>query len=57
VQSLRHGRLPVNAGFTAADPDCPLDVVDRPRETRTRYALTLNAAFGGANTALLVGAA
>jgi 3-oxoacyl-[acyl-carrier-protein] synthase II len=27
-----------------------------PRETWPRYALSLNAAFGGANTALLVGA-
>jgi 3-oxoacyl-[acyl-carrier-protein] synthase II len=57
VQSLRHGRLPVNAGFLDADPDCPLDVVVRPRDTAARYALTLNSAFGGANTALLVGAA
>jgi 3-oxoacyl-[acyl-carrier-protein] synthase II len=29
--------------------------VDGPREVRPRYALSLNAAFGGANTALLVG--
>lgn len=57
VQALRHGRLPVNAGYLEADDDCDLDViVDGPRDIRARYALSLNAAFGGANTALLVGA-
>jgi 3-oxoacyl-[acyl-carrier-protein] synthase II len=57
VLALRAGRLPVNAGFLAADPDCPLDLVlAEPRPARPRYALSLNAAFGGANTALLVGA-
>jgi 3-oxoacyl-(acyl-carrier-protein) synthase len=58
VLALRDGRLPVNAGFLAADADCPLDLVlDEPRPVNPRYALSLNAAFGGANTALLVGAA
>jgi 3-oxoacyl-[acyl-carrier-protein] synthase II len=56
VEALRRGRLPVNAGFLGPDHDCRLDViVDGPRENRPRYALSLNAAFGGANTALLVG--
>ncbi|MGN9776886.1 beta-ketoacyl synthase N-terminal-like domain-containing protein [Micromonospora sp. H33] len=58
VLALRHGKLPVNAGWLGPDPDCPLDVIrDAPRPAATPYALTLNAAFGGANTALLVGAA
>jgi 3-oxoacyl-(acyl-carrier-protein) synthase len=57
VEALRHGRLPVNAGYLGPDDECRLDVVVGPRETRPRYALSLNAAFGGANTALLVGAA
>ncbi|SCE96419.1 beta-ketoacyl-[acyl-carrier-protein] synthase family protein [Micromonospora mirobrigensis] len=58
VQVLRHGKLPVNAGWLGPDPACPLDViVDAPRPAGTPYALSLNAAFGGANTALLVGAA
>ncbi|QGN48504.1 beta-ketoacyl-[acyl-carrier-protein] synthase family protein [Micromonospora sp. WMMD558] len=58
VLAVRHGKLPVNAGWLGPDPDCPLDVIrDAPRPAATRYALTLNAAFGGANTALLVGAA
>ncbi|MEU2610082.1 beta-ketoacyl synthase N-terminal-like domain-containing protein [Micromonospora sp. NPDC007271] len=57
VLALRHGKLPVNAGFLAPDETCPLDVITQaPRPTTTPHALTLNAAFGGANTALLVGA-
>ncbi|MFE9189869.1 beta-ketoacyl synthase N-terminal-like domain-containing protein [Micromonospora sp. NPDC007208] len=54
--ALRHGELPVNAGWLARDESCPLNVVtDRPQRTEATHALTLNAAFGGANTALLVG--
>lgn len=55
VLALGAGRLPVNAGFLGSDPDCPLDVIAAPREVRPRYALSVNCAFGGANTALLVG--
>lgn len=54
VLALREGRLPVNAGFLGADPDCPLNLVLDDRRHRSRYALSLNIAFGGANTALLV---
>ncbi|MCZ7437182.1 beta-ketoacyl synthase N-terminal-like domain-containing protein [Micromonospora sp. WMMC241] len=55
VLALGHGMLPPTAGWLAPDPDCPLDVVrDTPRPAATPHALTLNAAFGGANTALLV---
>ncbi|MFG2818137.1 beta-ketoacyl synthase N-terminal-like domain-containing protein [Kitasatospora sp. NPDC048365] len=58
VGVLERGRLPVNAGWLGPDPDCPLDLVlDAPRPHRARYALSVNAAFGGANTALLVAAA
>ena len=58
VGALRSGLLPVQAGLRAADPQCPLDLVlDHPRPSAARYALSLNSAFGGANTALLVGAA
>ncbi|WFE99478.1 beta-ketoacyl synthase N-terminal-like domain-containing protein [Micromonospora sp. WMMD964] len=54
--ALRDGALPVNAGWLAPDEGCAVDViVDRPRRTAATHALTLNAAFGGANTALLVG--
>ncbi|HET6211321.1 MAG TPA: beta-ketoacyl synthase N-terminal-like domain-containing protein, partial [Micromonosporaceae bacterium] len=56
--TLDRGHLPVNAGFLAPDADCPLDViVDTPRPASPAYALSINAAFGGANTALLVGTA
>ncbi len=58
VLAVQAGQLPVNAGFLDVDPDCRLDLVlDGPRPAAPAYALTLNAAFGGANTALLVGAA
>ncbi|GAA3057480.1 beta-ketoacyl synthase N-terminal-like domain-containing protein [Actinokineospora globicatena] len=58
VQALNSGALPVNSGYLGADPACDLDlVVDVPRRAHIEYALTVNAAFGGANTALLVGAA
>jgi 3-oxoacyl-[acyl-carrier-protein] synthase II len=58
VLALRVGRLPVNAGYLAPDPDCDLTLVlDSPQRTDTRYALTVNMAFGGANTALVVGTA
>ncbi|HEY3004414.1 MAG TPA: beta-ketoacyl synthase N-terminal-like domain-containing protein [Kribbellaceae bacterium] len=55
VLALRHGKLPVNAGFTGPDEHCPLDVITAaPRPAGSSYALSLNAAFGGACTALLV---
>lgn len=58
VLVLRAGRLPVNAGFLAPDEDCRLNLVlGTAAEVRCRHALSLNAAFGGANTALLVAAA
>lgn len=58
VLALRAGLLPVNAGFLADDPACQLSLVlGASRQARPRYALCLNAAFGGASTALLVAAA
>lgn len=58
VLAVRAGVLPVNAGYLGPDENCALDLVlDRPRAAEPRYALSLNSAFGGANTALLVGAA
>jgi 3-oxoacyl-(acyl-carrier-protein) synthase len=61
VLVLRAASLPVNAGFLGPDPECGLDLVlGSAREApggRCRYALSLNAAFGGASTALLVAAA
>ncbi|MGW2330451.1 beta-ketoacyl-[acyl-carrier-protein] synthase family protein [Streptomyces sp. NPDC001700] len=53
--ALRDGVLPPTAGFTEPDPACDLDYVpNRPRKADIRRALSLNAAFGGANTALLL---
>ncbi len=58
VLALLRGRLPVNASFLAPDPECDLDLVlDEPRAVDARHVLSLNAAFGGANTALVVSAA
>jgi 3-oxoacyl-[acyl-carrier-protein] synthase II len=56
VEAITSGSLPVNAGYQGADPACRLDlIVGDPRPTDRRYALSLNAAFGGANTAILMG--
>ncbi|MEU7868933.1 beta-ketoacyl synthase N-terminal-like domain-containing protein [Dactylosporangium sp. NPDC049140] len=57
LHALRGGRLPVNAGYLGPDEECALDLVLEPRAAAPAYALSLNAAFGGANTALLLGAA
>ncbi|MEV6525666.1 beta-ketoacyl synthase N-terminal-like domain-containing protein [Longispora sp. NPDC051575] len=55
VAAVRAGQLPTNAGFLGPDEECALDLIlDAPRPPKTPYALSLNAAFGGANTALLV---
>ncbi|MEU5365707.1 beta-ketoacyl synthase N-terminal-like domain-containing protein [Streptomyces sp. NPDC005925] len=57
VLALRHGELPVNAGYAGPDDNCRLDLVlDEPRRADPRHVLSLNAAFGGANTALVVSA-
>jgi 3-oxoacyl-(acyl-carrier-protein) synthase len=54
--AARKGVLPVNAGFLGADEAYRLNLIlDQPRTATPAYALSLNAAFGGANTALLVG--
>lgn len=58
VLALRSGRLPINSGYLGPDPDCRLDLVlDSPRERETQHVISLNSAFGGANTALVVSAA
>jgi 3-oxoacyl-[acyl-carrier-protein] synthase II len=55
--ALRQRRLPVNAGYLGPDDDCRLNlVVDSGQTIAAGYAMSLNAAFGGANTALVVGA-
>jgi 3-oxoacyl-[acyl-carrier-protein] synthase II len=54
--AARKGMLPVNAGFLGADDRCRLNLVlgEAPAAT-TEFAMSLNAAFGGANTALVIG--
>ncbi|MGY0062202.1 beta-ketoacyl-[acyl-carrier-protein] synthase family protein [Streptomyces sp. LZ34] len=53
--ALRDGVLPPTAGYTRPDPECDLDYVpNQPRAADLRRALTVNAAFGGANTALVL---
>ncbi|OLF19187.1 beta-ketoacyl-[acyl-carrier-protein] synthase family protein [Actinophytocola xanthii] len=55
VLGLRAGKLPVNVGHLGPDPACDVDLVlDGPRRAASPYAVSVNAAFGGANTALLV---
>jgi 3-oxoacyl-[acyl-carrier-protein] synthase II len=52
----RKGMLPVNAGYLGPDEDCQLPLVlAEPRPANPNYAMSLNAAFGGANTALVLG--
>jgi 3-oxoacyl-[acyl-carrier-protein] synthase II len=55
VLALMDGVLPPTANLTRPDPECDLDYVpNRPRQADLRRALTINAAFGGANTALVL---
>ena len=49
-------RLPVNAGFRGPDHSCPLNVVTAATPAAIAYAMSINSAFGGAHTALIVGA-
>lgn len=58
VLAAQAGKLPVNVGHLGPDPAFEVSLVlDGPRQAAGPYALTVNAAFGGANTALLVRAA
>jgi 3-oxoacyl-(acyl-carrier-protein) synthase len=55
VLAVREGALPVNAGFLGVDDECRVNLIlDEALPAKPRYALSLNAAFGGANTALLL---
>jgi 3-oxoacyl-(acyl-carrier-protein) synthase len=54
--AARRGMLPVNAGFLGSDDACQLNLVlDEAQAATPQYAMSLNAAFGGANTALVIG--
>lgn len=52
---LSDGVLPPTANYVKPDPACDLDYVpNQPRPARVRHVLSLNSAFGGLNTALLL---
>jgi 3-oxoacyl-[acyl-carrier-protein] synthase II len=54
--AARKGMLPANAGFLGLDESCRLNlVVGEAAAATPRYAMSLNCAFGGANTALVLG--
>jgi 3-oxoacyl-[acyl-carrier-protein] synthase II len=54
--ALRKGMLPVNAGYLGVDDGCSLRLVlDEPLATDAELAMSHNCAFGGANTAIVVG--
>jgi len=54
--AARKGMLPANAGFLGPDDACRLNlVVGEAAPAVPRYAMSLNCAFGGANTALVLG--
>jgi len=56
VLAAREGLLPVNAGFLGQDDRCRLNLVLGEALAATpEFAMSLNAAFGGANTALVIG--
>ncbi|MGW7283005.1 beta-ketoacyl-[acyl-carrier-protein] synthase family protein, partial [Streptomyces sp. NPDC054844] len=53
--ALQDGLLPPTLGLREADPDCDLDYVhEGPRAVPVTRALSLNAAFGGVNAALVL---
>jgi 3-oxoacyl-[acyl-carrier-protein] synthase II len=55
--SLRDRLVPPVAGLRTVDPDFDLDIVEgRPRQALPGYALSNSFGFGGANTALVLGA-
>ncbi len=56
ILAMQAGKLPVNAGYLEPDLTCPLNVVTEPATASMAYAMSVNSAFGGAHTALIVGA-
>lgn len=56
IQSMAHDVVPPTLNFTTPRPHAPPDPVPgpHPRPGALRHALSLNAAFGGANAALLL---
>jgi 3-oxoacyl-[acyl-carrier-protein] synthase II len=54
--AVRKGMLPVNAGFLGTDDSCRLNLIlGEAAPAVPGYAMSVNCAFGGANTALVLG--
>jgi 3-oxoacyl-[acyl-carrier-protein] synthase II len=56
VLSLERGVIPPTVGLQHLDPELGLDVVGRPRSTEADWVVSCGFAFGGLNSALLLGA-
>ena len=58
ILALREQTLPPTVGFSEPDPSCDVDCVpNEPRRAPVEHVMTVNAAFGGANAALVLGRA
>ncbi len=53
--ALREGWIPASAGFRNRDPSLPLAPVERLTALKGHYALSTSLAFGGNNSALVLG--
>jgi 3-oxoacyl-[acyl-carrier-protein] synthase II len=57
LMAIGEGLLPPTAGFLGPDPECLVDCIPHTaRSSKVSRALSLNASFGGANAALVLGA-
>ncbi|MFG3529632.1 beta-ketoacyl-[acyl-carrier-protein] synthase family protein [Streptomyces sp. NPDC047917] len=55
LQALENQTVPPTAGYDEPDPECDLDCVpNEPRQARLDRVLSLNAGFGGLNTAIIL---
>ena len=56
LQAVRTGILPVNLGYDAPDPECPLNIVTAENCRREiSFAMSNSLGFGGQNSCLIVG--
>ena len=56
LEAMRHGVLPPTLNFTVGRPHAPSDPIPgpRPRETPVARSVSVSAAFGGANSAIVL---
>jgi 3-oxoacyl-(acyl-carrier-protein) synthase len=57
VEALLRQTLPPSANLKAPDSDFSLDLIEKPRTARLRYAASNNFGFGGSNCTLVFGKA